>query len=467
MPPGQLSIQHKTQKKNIATDKDTTTLIRNSLNTSLDPNEIIKNAVSNANAQLTKVNNAIGSTREQAVIPNTLDAVTSAKNAAENAAISAKIALDAVKKLPAEQQGAAKAVANSVQNTANEAASRVKVAQKAQGACSPDPQPATVTTTKTSVTKLNDDGSIEAAGDQPPVAAAAPASTNYTFNRKLFPLWHKGCDANNGAAVLAYFAVDKSGVLANRTQYLYNAKQSTNAINADLFTGTFPGFQVVLAGTATAGSSQTANPTGMGTPATSAMLFEPRASTTAATSTPQTDSVQAAVAKLEQGGDFNVRFPAPIARKIGSVGGFDVKLMPNIGFMVDGLTGQNTVTESTEYALNIPLEAYFELGSYEKTAGISNVVLYGDFKPGAEVISPGLKSAIGLTSNRYFFLGQASIGVELMNSVRMGVQYFLGPSQLYASTNATGIGTTQTTDHVGGFHLVVSFSPSSNKPKGS
>jgi hypothetical protein len=243
-----------------------------------------------------------------------------------------------------------------------------------------------------------------------------------------------GCSPDG---VTDFFKVSGAISIINSVHYLYNPNQSTNQIGADFFTVTFPlGFQSVFSGTATAGSSQ---PSGTSITTTS------------------TESVSTAVSKLEQGGDFNVRFPFPILYHVTSKYGVYMLTSPSVGFNVNGLTGQNTVTESTEYNINVPLEFYAQTASIEQTQGSSDALLYVDLKPAAEVVSPAFATAIGLKSNRYFFLAQAAAGIEFHNSVRVGFQYFFGPSQVYQVPTATG--TVTKTGKVGGIHLVVSFSP--------
>jgi hypothetical protein len=257
----------------------------------------------------------------------------------------------------------------------------------------------------------------------------------YTFKTWL-PLVGRGC---NDDAALGYYNVSKTLGVANQAQYLYNAAQSTNQVNADLLTTTFSGgFQVVLAGTATAGSSQ---------PATAA------SSTT--TPTGSTDSVSTAVAKLEQGGDFNLRIAYPLANKANSRGGFTLSAVPNLGFSINGLSSQSTITESTDYSGNIPLEFYGEFGSIPASG--TAAILYVDAKAGGEFLTSDLASKIGTSSA--FFLGQISAGIEFQRSVRVGFQYYLGPKQAYCVPNSATPGCTSVTASMSGVHLVVSFTP--------
>jgi len=259
------------------------------------------------------------------------------------------------------------------------------------------------------------------------------SNSGYSFAKAFFPV--AGCVPD---AITNFFSVSGSMDIANNVQYLYNANQSTNQINADFFTATFPlGFQAILSGTATAGSSQPAS---------------------SSSTSGQTESVSTAVSKLEQGGDFNLRFPVPVFYKAKANNyGIYALSSPAIGFNVNGLTDQNTITDSTEYNVNVPLEVYFQTGSIEQVANVSSALLYVDVKPAMELVSPAFATAIGLTSHRYFMLGQADAGIEFSGSVRVGLQYFFGPSQVYQVPGAGG--STTTNAHLGGLHLVVSFNP--------
>ena len=171
-----------------------------------------------------------------------------------------------------------------------------------------------------------------------------------------------------------------------------------------------------------------------------------------------------AVSKLEQGGDFNVRFPVPILYHVTNSYGLYMLSSPNVGFMISGLTGQNTITQSTEYNVNVPLEFFAETTSIPAGSGNAqsgNAALFFDIRPATEVVSPAFASAIGLKSNRYFFLGQVSAGLSILQIMRVGFQYYFGPSQVYQVPSTTG--TTTKTGKVGGLHLVVSFTPSKSK----
>ena len=266
---------------------------------------------------------------------------------------------------------------------------------------------------------------------------SAPDNKSEFTYATWFPTLGTGCLS---PIILNYFGVEKSAVGSNGVQYLYNAQQSTSQINADLFTATFPlGFQAVLAGTATAGSAQTAPSTTGNTPSSS---------------TTQIDSVSTAVSKIEDGGDFNLRFPFPVVSHFGRGYALDGRVLPNLGFNINKFGAQNTITESTEYTFNIPFEFYAQTTSIDPN---NPAIIFIDLKPSGEVLSNALAQSIGLTGSRAFFLGQGSIGVEFAQKVRVSLQYFVGPHQIYQTVTSTG--TTTTATHIGGFHLAVSFAP--------
>jgi hypothetical protein len=268
--------------------------------------------------------------------------------------------------------------------------------------------------------------------------------TSYTYPT-WFPTLGTGCIS---PVILNYFGVEKNAVGANGVRYLYNAQQSTSQVNADLFTATFGlGFQAVLAGTATAGSSQTA-PSTTGSAATAAIAHDDSSTTT------QTDSVATAVSKIENGGDFNLRFPLPVVSHFGQSYTLDGRFVPNVGFNINKFGAQDTITESTEYTVNLPFELYGQTTSIDQD---NPAIAFIDLRPSGEIVSSAMAQSIGLTGSRAFFLGEAAVGVEFGKKVRVSLQYFVGPHQIYQTVSSTGTSISAT--HIGGFHLAVSFSP--------
>lgn len=272
-----------------------------------------------------------------------------------------------------------------------------------------------------------------------------PDSYDYRF---WLPTMGRSCSTD---AIEHFFSVASTTTSANKIQYLYNAQQSTSQLNGDLLTATFPGFQAVLSGTATSGTGQSGSIQG--------------SSSTPNSTTATTDSVSTAVAKIQAGGDFNVRFPAPIFYS--SAGSFALYGLtsPNLGFNISGFSGQNTITESTEYTVNLPFEVYSQLYSFEKDSnGNPAAAFFFDARPGLDIISPAMAAKIGLTGSRAFYLGQESAGIEFSNGIRLSFQYIQGPKQIYQTTTSSGT-TSTTTTKIGGFHLAVSFSPQTSSQK--
>ena len=274
----------------------------------------------------------------------------------------------------------------------------------------------------------------------------------------LFPLFH--ADSHSDDQIQAFFAADGLLQEASAVQYLYNAQQSSNAVSGDLLTATFqPGFQAILAGTATAGSGSTSSSSTSGT----------GTGTGSGTST-STDSVQTAVSKIENGGDFNLRFPIPLlyhGNDFASVNGF---LTPNLGFNVNGLGSQSTNTNTTEYTFNLPDELYAQFGTISKSA--TPAILFLDVKPAGEILSSALAQKIGPSVPKASFLGQASFGIEFSKSIRISFQYIYGNAKIYqssqpASGTTTGSSTTAPASPISGFHLAVSFSPQKSKSSSS
>jgi hypothetical protein len=284
----------------------------------------------------------------------------------------------------------------------------------------------------------------------------------------LIPLWRAGCHADD--QIENFFSQGGLLTAGNAAKYEYNAQQSASIINADLLTTTFqPGIQLVLAGSATSGSSGSLSTTTTST--TSAMLSAvmPRAAATTGaatttTSTSSSDSVSTAVSKLESGGDFNLRIPLPLLAAQKGPTSITGQLTPNIGFLVNGLTSQNTITDSTQYSFNLPLELYGQLTSTTNAA--TPAVAFFDIKPAGEFLSKTLAQKLGPSVPTGMFLGEAAIGVEFAKKVRISAQYVYGNASVYqnsASTSTSG-GTAATatpTQTVSGFHFAVSFATSS------
>ena len=277
------------------------------------------------------------------------------------------------------------------------------------------------------------------------------SAPTYTYP-VLFPLWHKNghCDPE----VDYFFGETDKFNAAEQAQYLYNAQQSASVISADLLTSTFqPGLQIVLAGSVTAGSSSG----GTTTTTTTTSSARPRDTTT--TTSSSTDSAATAISKLESGGDFNLRFVLPLLWTSKGSASVTGNLTPNIGFNVNGLSSQNTITDTTQYALNVPVEFYGQLASTAKSS--TPAVVFLDVKPQGEFISKTLATKLGPSVPTAMFLGEASLGIEFVQKIRISGQYVYGNASIFKSASTTTTTTSAAgmpTSKIGGFHLVVSFS---------
>lgn len=303
------------------------------------------------------------------------------------------------------------------------------------------------------------------------VASSGNSSqTTYNFSYpRLLPTFGSSCSTS---AIQNFFAVGKNLNPASNVQYLYNAQQSTSQINAQLLTADFSGFQLIFSGTTTNGTGQSSTGSSTGSTTSGTGQAAPRllksrfgraadSGTGEPTSgqTSSTDSVDTAVSQLEQGGDFNVSFLVPLLNlSKGNVGLYGFT-SPNIGFDINGFSGQNTITESTEYGFNFPVEFYGQLMSIDKDANnLPKATIFLDAREGMDVISSVMATDIGLKGSRVFQLGQASAGVSLSGGVQLSFQYFYGPSGVYQAVNSSGTVTTNSTNFRG-LHVAVSFSP--------
>jgi len=299
-----------------------------------------------------------------------------------------------------------------------------------------------------------------------PTDGKSSTTTSYHYPN-AFPLFHNGCQSDD--QILNFFTEGKTFDGGSQVQYLYNAQQSASSVSGDLLTTTFfPGIQVVLAGTATAGNGSTNAPTTntMGTSFRTGRA-RPFDSGTDTSTTSTTDSVQTALTKLQNGGDFNVRVPVPLYNRQSDNGSIYAYFLPNVGFTLNGFGSQQTITESTQYSGNFPVELYGQIGSVkDPTGGSAAAIAFMDFKAAGEWISPQLAQKINLSGSTFFPILQASAGVEFAQKFRISMQYIYSTPQFCrvsgASTCAsttTGTATTGTQTKLSGFHLAVSFSP--------
>ena len=314
-------------------------------------------------------------------------------------------------------------------------------------------------------------------GDQSQRSAAEAASKSKTtatviYNRPIgLPLFHKGC--HDDAQILAYFAASHKADAANSVQYLYNAQQSASAITGDLITSTFePGIQAILAGTATVGSGTSSTTTS----GSSATRFGTKAFADASSSSAtSTDTVDTTLAKLQNGGDFNLRVPVPLLFAHNDNWSIAANTSPNVGFALNKFGGQQTITEATEYSANFPAEFYAQAGSVKDPSGDSVAAVgFFDARVSGEWISSVLAHKLGTASSTFFPIVQIAGGIEFEQKFRISLQYIYSTPEFCqvsggASCSSSGSGSTGTTSSakINGFHLAVSFSPRKSKSKSS
>jgi hypothetical protein len=293
---------------------------------------------------------------------------------------------------------------------------------------------------------------------------------DYDFRNGWAPLDGNSCDSD---AVESFFAVSGPAVAASNAQYLYNAELSTSQLTAQLLTGTLGNkwkrmlpLQLVLSGTAT-NSSGTANTNSSSSQNSSgSSSFRKKASSSAATDPAagdSTDPAATAAAQLQAGGDFNISAPMPLFNYSNSGFAAQVLFSPNLGFNINGFSGQSTITQATEYAGNLPFELYAQTRSNESdSSGVASAVFFLDLKPSIELLSSALSQSIGPGSSGRSFLGQAALGVEFSQRIRISGQYIYGSKNVFNSNASSGSSATSTVGH-NGFHFAVSFSPGKSK----
>ena len=288
---------------------------------------------------------------------------------------------------------------------------------------------------------------------------------------KWFPLYRKGCNGDD--QILNFFATNTNVEAGNAVQYLYNAQQSASTVSGDLLTTTFfPGIQVVLGSAAVAGSSNTPS-------SSSSSSVVERSQTGSISDSSSTDSVQTALTKLQNGGDFNLRVPVPFLAHTSTSKNWSLNgaFLPNFGLTLNSFGAQQTITDSTEYSGNFPAEVYGQIGSVKDPSGKSvPAVGFVDLKASGEWISSALAAKLGSTGSTFFPILQASAGIEFAQKIRVSMQYIYSSSQFCQVSGTAGCTTTGTsggsatssaTTKINGFHLAVSFSTQKSKTQSS
>jgi hypothetical protein len=312
-------------------------------------------------------------------------------------------------------------------------------------------------------------GTSSAAGAN---SSNSPVNTyTYTYIKRnwgFFPLIGKGC---GDSQIQNFFAQDSWQALGSQVGYKYNVVESESQVSSDLFTMAFrPGIQVVFGATVTGSGSQnstsTSTSSSSGSPTTerAGYLAHPMDTTTSSSTTGTTDPVSTAIAKLEAGGDFNISAPIPIHYLQGNLGVLETSLSPNVGFTVNGLSSQNTITNATYQTYNIPLEFYYESVSVSNPTNPSNnATFFVDVRPQGEFISSTLAQQLGPSVGTKMFLLQAAAGVNFQKSIRLSAQYNYGNTSVFqaASSPSSSSSSTSPTTSIKGVQFAISFTPQS------
>jgi hypothetical protein len=281
--------------------------------------------------------------------------------------------------------------------------------------------------------------------------------------KTLAPATSAESDCGDGG-VQGFFNAAKQTSFGTAVQYLYNPDLGTNQYSSDLLTSTFaPGFQLVLAGTATTGNPKTTTNSGTSTTA----MASRRAAAAPATNAASTDDpVTAATQKLEGGGDFNLRLSYPFVNIPAGATSWTSYVVPSLGFNLSNTTGKSTstgaqqgISSTDQFMFYLPAESYFSTRSIagDTAVGTVSAAFFMDIRAGEEFVSSGLQQSLALKKEN-FFLGQASAGVDF-GTFRIGMQYFYGPDQAYTLADSSGNSTAVKTK-MKGFHVVFAYSPS-------
>jgi hypothetical protein len=243
----------------------------------------------------------------------------------------------------------------------------------------------------------------------------------------------KPIEVPSNLAVECFFGATSYLQPLAQVQYLYGLGSSPSSVSMDLASLHFPlGFQLAfgssLTGKSSAGSASTMP--GQATPAE-------------------------AVQQLQAGGDFYLRSTYPVFyRNVGSTTTLIV-FNPKVGFNFSGFGSQGTISEATEYNWNESFEGYAEYRAFSLSSKPGGAI-YIDARGGLQGVQGAFARSIGLGNKTEFPMAQVAFGVLFNGFIRVGVQKFFGPSQLYTTT--AGAPPTSQSDFRK-WHLVLQLAP--------
>lgn len=234
-------------------------------------------------------------------------------------------------------------------------------------------------------------------------------------------------------SIQCFFGSNSGVEPLSQVQYLYGVGTSPNSISADLVSLYFGlGSQVSF------GSSLTSNSTA-----------------TSASTAPGQQAPSQAVAQLQAGGDFYLKGTYPLFfRSVGNKLTLFV-FNPKLGFNFSGFGSQSTITEATEFNWNASVEGYQQIKSLVLPNQVGGV-FYVDARGGLQGVQATFARAVGLGEKTEFPMAQIGVGIAFKGFLRIGLQKFFGPSQLYS----TAAGTPATTQNdFKKVHVVLQLAP--------
>lgn len=251
-------------------------------------------------------------------------------------------------------------------------------------------------------------------------------------NDKWFPLRRA-----KAQTIYCFYNASSGFAFASQIRYLYNPAGSANVFSGDLMSAQAPGLllgsQLSFEGNATTSScTTTADGSGESVVHPHDDPTTPSSDTCNATGDGNnTPSTQQVVESLEKGGDFALKATMPLWSYNNNYIQTLLVLSPRVGFTVNGLSNQNTVTNGTEANYFIPFEGYLQFGLLpSQTQNDSVASIFADYRAGLESTSVDFAKNAGLASHN-FFLQYLSFGIAFNSSVRISGQRYIGPSQSF------------------------------------
>jgi hypothetical protein len=258
-----------------------------------------------------------------------------------------------------------------------------------------------------------------------PLSGVGTASCT-TPKSSIMPLIPSHAD---NETVYCYF--NSTGLLseANQVTYQYNPVGDTNTVGADLLSAVFvPGFQLSL--TAIANQNSCVTPAGV-TSGTNTTCTQ--------TSSGTGQSPQQAASTLSTGGQFGLRITYPFVDWRNTYFHLQVLGTPRFSANINGIGGQLTPTNSTNFIPFIPAEGYFEWDAIAPPSSTdSRLGLYFDVRSGFEHVPSDYATSVGLSKNN-FGLTQISAGLLVLGSFTVSAQRYYGPSQSFAVMGGTPV----------------------------